>query len=179
MKPYSLLFSMIAALALVTGCKKDNGPADNIVYQPINDTLSGIQTVTLNNFGCPTRFSIYRNANTPPDDTLSVMMTVNPDLLVGCGGPNFLYSNQGLMALDRNALINDQGSWDGQENGFQGFIGQGEKFLAYRSHPDEPEVSYSYGWIRIRVSAHCDTLFIFDCAQNYTYNNNIKAGQKN
>lgn len=55
------------------------------------------------------------------------------------------------------------------------FNGKGEKYLGIRLNG---ETDYKYGWIKIYVSEHNDTLRIIDYAYNNIEGSAIKAGQK-
>jgi hypothetical protein len=164
-------------LLLLAGCGKDQ--TGSITYKTVSVTLAGIGSDTISNFGCPTLFEIYRNDSVPPADTLSIRVIVNPGpgLIVGCTGPGFLCGPYGPSPLLVTDPINSAGNWTVTGDVLVGFAGKGDLFLGYRTHPDAPELNYNYGWIRVKVSAHSDTLWIFDFAINNTLNEEIRAGQ--
>jgi len=84
-------------------------------------------------------------------------------------------------ALDFETLISSAGNWTDQyvvlgtlADGGQ-FNGHGEKYLAIRLNGEN---DFRYGWMKIYISEHNDTLKVIEYAYNKIEGSQIRAGQK-
>lgn len=84
-------------------------------------------------------------------------------------------------ALDSDQLITNAGNWTNEYvvlgtfmNAGQ-FNGKGEKYLAIRLQGTN---DYKYGWMKIYISEHNDTLRVIEYAYNKIEGSQIRAGQK-
>jgi len=84
-------------------------------------------------------------------------------------------------ALNTDYTLNSSGKWTDRTcvlgtfaNAGQ-FNGKGEKYLGIRIIKDK---SYLYGWIKLHVSQHNDTLTIIEYAYNQQPDSEIRTGQK-
>lgn len=90
-------------------------------------------------------------------------------------------THQYADALEIETLISVEGNWTNQHvvlgtlaNGGQ-FNGHGEKYLAIRLNG---ESDFRYGWMKIYISEHNDTLRVIEYAYNKIEGSQIGAGQK-
>ncbi|MDD3740668.1 MAG: hypothetical protein PHH30_05450 [Bacteroidales bacterium] len=84
-------------------------------------------------------------------------------------------------ALDIETTISQEGNWTNQfvvlgtlAHGGQ-FNGKGEKYLAIRLNGEN---DFRYGWMKIYISEHNDTLRVIEYAYNKIEGSEIRAGQK-
>ncbi|HOZ30534.1 MAG TPA: hypothetical protein PLL66_06420 [Bacteroidales bacterium] len=165
---------------------------DTIVAQHVDSILSGLLEVELISTGY-IRFNLdedtltdiafeiinlmpYNNNEMPEHlDTLAVR--AYPFSAGILDNSTYKYAD----ALDIETTISQEGNWTNQfvvlgtlAHGGQ-FNGKGEKYLAIRLNGEN---DFRYGWMRIYISEHNDTLRVIEYAYNKIEGSEIRAGQK-
>jgi len=174
MKKYFFLIIVIL-IFLQYKCKKStsNSEPDNIHSWNINKSLvnKSVDTIDL------TVYEIYKM-----NDSFVAKLSF-PRIICDCSLSYLTDSKNGnILALKENETISENNNWDvNLSNNFNlyNFKGKRELYIGYRNLYFPDGIShYCYGWIKICLSANCDTLRIIEAAINFTENGKIITGQK-
>ncbi len=176
----SIIICLIANLLINISCDKTETPQtpDDIIYKVVNKTIYKYSTDSISGTCYDLVFEIA-------EDRQQVFMGVlkqnfNHDLC--CDGNNSILvdHNGQVVNLNENHEIKHQDNWASLfDLSLDNFAGQGEKYIAYRSHSfGDGNDHYHYGWIKIELSPKQDTLKIISRATNQSEGLPILAGQK-
>lgn len=180
MKTHTYFFLSFLGIALVSCEKGIPSQKDNIVSGTLAIQIisTGTQSIDLNKDGSvDLTFEIinlndYNNPHLPPSfDTLAAR--VQPQTLQVLDNSTHGY----VDALDAGSVIDDKGNWISTTGALATFTSAGqfkgkEKYLGLRLKGD------LYGWVKIRCSAHNDTLRVTEYGYNKVIGRSIEAGQK-
>lgn len=175
-----IIFTLAISIFSFISCDKTETPQtpDDIIYTEINKTIYKYSFDSISGTCYDLVFEIA-------EDRQQVFMGVlkqnfNHDLC--CDGSNSIlvdYNGQ-VVNLNENHEIKDHDNWTSFfDLSLDNFAGQGEKYIAYRSHSyGDGNDHYRYGWIKIELSPKQDTLKIISRATNQTEGFPILTGQK-
>jgi len=165
---------------------------DTVVAQHVDSILSGLLEAELVSTGfirfdldgdslTDIAFEIINllpyNNNEMPDHLDTLAVRAYPFCAGILDNSTYKYAD----ALDVETLISQEGNWTDQfvvlgtlAYGGQ-FNGRGEKYLAIRLGGNN---DFRYGWMKIYISEHNDTLKLIEYAYNKIEGSEIRAGQK-
>ena len=162
-----------------SSCKKkdnNNEVKNDIATTSLNKVLIHEGVDTLNNV---TIFEIYK-----VNDSLHARIKFQRPLPVGDGGINYLMNHMtaDIIALTYGTSISANNSWTDTTatNSYSlvNFKGKGDQYIGVRNFFfPEGVTHYTFGWLKINLSANSDTLKIIESATNTTENLPILAGQ--
>lgn len=166
-------------LSSLIACNKTNSNTeiDQIIYEEINKTITFSKPDSIPGTCKALIFMIESDREAMYD----AMIKINNNMLA-CDGFNNILVNpttRDVLSLDDKIEISQSDNWVGiQDLDLEDFAGQGEKYIAYRAGLlPEGVTNYRYGWIKIKLSEHKDTLEIISRATNHTNNKLIYSGQ--
>lgn len=189
MKANLFLFVIIILLTQIS-CETDFKQEkiteyDQINYHEINKLLSGISKDSIYISCYPIIIEIKLNPDTSSSDSLLAFIKYPAQIPLGdCGIQYFsdTLSNR-LKCLAVNNTISQYSQWSTSTEhtlSLDDFKGKGEKYIGFRiltlSYPNH--IDYSYGWIRVELSANNDSLRIINFANNTTINKSILTAQR-
>ncbi|HNQ69114.1 MAG TPA: hypothetical protein PKN32_12100 [Bacteroidales bacterium] len=165
---------------------------DTIVAQHVDSILNGLLDVELVSTGyirfdldgdtiSDIAFEIINlqpfNNNEMPEHLDTLAVRAYPFYVGILDNSTYKYAD----ALDIETSISQEGNWTNQfvvlgtlAHGGQ-FNGRGEKYLAIRLNG---QTDFRYGWMKICISEHNDTLSVIEYAYNKIEGSEIRAGQK-
>ncbi len=117
------------------------------------------------------------NNNNLPESYDSLAVSAHPISVGVLDNSTYKYAD----ALDADAIVNSAGNWTNEYVVLGTFMhsgqfnGHGEKYLAVRLNGEN---DFKYGWIKIYISEHNDTLKVIEYAYNKIEGSQIRAGQK-
>jgi len=169
---------LIIAFSILTGnCKKNQEKLpDDIYYNELNIMIAAPENDSISG-AC--RSIIFYFSDEGEFD-YQAKIRADTSLIVCDGYYSIMVNSQSstVTALSDGDEINAQSNWTRSivDLSLDQFAGKGEKYIGYKS-TIIPSYDSFYGWIKIKLSIHMDTLTVIGRATNNTEGNSILAGQ--